>query len=438
MYRFFCVAFRFVSLHHYNFHDKVNQFFNTSFRYSAMRNSIWIYIFFFLAVSIASAQNKQESPEHLLAFAQAYFNEGKLSIALDHLDDAIAQRKEFVEAYLLRSRVHEKMDNISSALTDLTIVLHLDPLLSEARFKRAVLFYQSHRYGDAIQDFHRLLKDPAGETTSVYFKGKTDPSGYSASGITSLQSDMLADVLNYLSLSHLSDDRLDSAEHYILRALERKSDEADFYVNQGLIAEKKCDTTSAIQAYQKALSLEYDHAAALNNLQTISKGSDYQHLIHEAYDVAVSEQGSYQAYFNRAMLRQASGNHRSALRDFDQAIRLAGENDEILIMRAYSREYSADLQGAIEDYSRAIKINPLLIKAYLNRGNTYYKLKKYAQAIDDYKVAISLDPENPKLFYNRGLALYLTGKKSDGCMDLHKALEMGYSAAQRPILSYCQ
>ena len=438
MYCFFGVDFELGNLPYYNFYDKVNQFFNSYLRYSAMRNCIWTYLFFCLAFSIASAQNKQETPEHLLAFAQDYFNEGKLSVALDHLDDAIAQRKEFVEAYLLRSRVHEKMDNIPSALTDLSIVLHLNPLLSEARFKRAVLYYQSQRYGYAIQDFHRLLKDPVGETTSVYFKGKTDPSGYSASGITSLQSDMLADVLNYLSLSHLSDDRLDSAEHYILRAIERKSDEADFYVNQGLIAEKKCDTTSAIQAYQKALSLEYDHAAALNNLQTISKGSDYQQHINGAYDVAVDEQGSYQAYFNRAMLRQSSGNHRSALRDFDQAIKLSGENDEILLMRAYSREYSADLQGAIEDYSRAIKTNPLLLKAYLNRGNAYYKLKKYALAIDDYKVAISLDPENPKIYYNRGLALYLTGKKSDGCSDLNKALEMGYSYAQRPILSYCQ
>lgn len=364
--------------------------------------------------------------------------EGKLSAALPLLNRAISEEQEFVDAYLLRARLRDRMDALKDANTDYSIILYLQPELTDARFQRAINYYKLKRYEDALRDFHYLLKDSSRATTTVYFKGKNDPTGFSATSVTTLQSDMKADIFNYLGLIHMDTEQVDSAAFYFNAAIQRKRNEADYYVNRARLQEQRLDTAAAITDYQRALSYQSDHYAALSNLNKLSRNGQYDALLAEAYDLAVEEQGSYQAYFNRGVNLQASGEHRLAIRDFDRALSMANNNAEALMMRAYSKERSLDLRGALADYTRALRLDPMLAKAYSNRGNVYYKLKKYPEAVADYNRAIEFFPEEAKLFYNRGLALYLSGKRTDACIDLRIALEKGFSAAQAPISQYCR
>lgn len=394
------------------------------------------YILLSFTTSIC-AQPYDDSPKALYQYAFSYFEHNRLSLALDHLDKAIAKESNFVEAYILRAKVKKNMGDISGALTDYSIVLHIDPQLTEARFDRGRLYYQTKRFKDALADFHLLLQLPPSETTTVYFIGKSDATGFNANGITTLQSNILADIYNYIGLAHLSLKNPDSAAFYIHQAIESKPSEPDFYVNRGLIQEEKKDTLSAIKMYQKALSFQADHAVALSNLAKLSKEKEYAELVSQSYDFAVEDQGTYQSYFNRGIMRQSIGKHRLAIEDFDKALELAGNNDEIFLMRAYSKEFSSDLNGAIQDYSWALKLNPSLEKAFTNRGNVYYKQKQYEKAVQDFNKAIHLNPENAKLYYNRGLALYLAGNTEKACKDLQKALNMDFTSAIAPIEAYC-
>jgi len=394
-----------------------------------------------LMIALAGTTFGQRSPAELQVLyqeAQNYMYQGRLTVALDMINQVIGQKDDHVEAYILRARIRDRMEYLADANTDYSIALHLQPALTDARFQRGINYYKLNRYQDAIRDFHWLLKDSSQATTTVYFKGKNDPAGFSASSVTTLQSDMKADLFNYLGLSHLALDCKDSAAYYLNKAIQRRPQEADFYANRALLHEKQLDTASAIVDYQRALSYQSDHYASLSNLNKLSTSGQYDQLVDGAYDLAVNEQGSYQAYFNRAINLQAKGQHRRAIQDFNKAIGIAGNDDEVLLMRAYSKERVNDLKGALTDYTRALRINPVLGKAYSNRGNVYYKLKKYQQAVEDYNQAILFFPEEAKLFYNRGLALYLSGQRTDACIDLRIALDKGFSAAQGPISSYCQ
>lgn len=386
----------------------------------------------------AFAQKSPTQIRELYENAETYMYDGRLSVALDMINQVIREREDYAEAYLLRARIHDRMDNLKDANTDYSIVLYLQTDIVDARFQRGVNYYKLKRYQDALIDFHCLLKDSSQSTTTVYFKGRNDQAGFSTSSVTTLQSDMKADLFNYLGLIHLALENADSAAYYLNMAIQRKPNEADFYANRALFYEKQQDTAAAITDYQRALSYQSDHYASLSNLNKLSQAGQYDMLVAKAYDLAVEEQGSYQAYFNRAINLQANGQHRLAVRDFDRAISLAGKNDEALLLRGYSKERIRDLKGALSDYTAALRANPLLGKAYSNRGNVYYKLKRYPQAIADYNRAIEFYPEEAKLFYNRGLALYLSGQHTDGCIDLRIALKKGFQAARGPISSYCQ
>ncbi|MDF9797503.1 tetratricopeptide (TPR) repeat protein [Catalinimonas alkaloidigena] len=401
-----------------------------------MKVLINVCLFLFSVLSLP-AQDLKERPSELYEQASIFYQNNQLSSALACLDLAVAKSREYVDAYLLRAQVKEKMDDLSGAITDYSISIFIKPDLIDARFKRAQLYFEKARYHDALEDFHLLLQLPPGETSKVYFKGKNDNSGFSVTGITTLQSHINAEIYNYLGLTHLKLNNIDSARFYIHQAITIEPEEADYHVNKGLLMETDLDTLSAITAYQKALSYQNDHTVALANLSKLTKKSQYHELVRASYDLAVNEQGSYQAFFNRGVLRQSLGKNGKAIDDFTQAISIGGTNAEVLLLRAYSKEKELNLKGAIEDYTVAIKFDPLLIKAFINRGNAYYKLKKYTEAVTDYNTALQLDASLAKVYYNRGLALYLSGKPQQACKDLNKALEMNFYSAEAPIQAYC-
>ena len=400
--------------------------------------SISLVITLTLNCALAQTQNERVSASKLYQYALDFYYENRTGIALEHLNDAIRMKRDYADAYLLRARILQSMGHLQAATTDYTSAIYYDPTLMDARFQRAMNYYTLDRFDEAISDFHYLLDHSSHETTTVYFKGKSDPDGFKGYGVTTLQSDMITDIYNYLGLLHLNASTLDSAIHYFDKAIERNAYEPDFYVNRGLYHQAVGDTALAIQNIQQALAYQTDHSEALANLYKLSDWGNYDQLLADTYDLAVASQGSYQAYFNRAVFLQNDGQHRRAIQDFDKALAFAATNDQAYLLRAYSRERSADLKGAFQDYTQALRLNPNLAKAYSNRANVLYKLKRYREAVTDYHQAISFFPDKASLYYNRGLAHYLSGQREKACADLQKSLEMGYMGATAPMRAYCQ
>ncbi|WKN31105.1 tetratricopeptide repeat protein [Porifericola rhodea] len=400
-----------------------------------MRKISTLFIIMLLSLK---ALAQPETADDLFKHANNLYQEAKFSSALNFVNRAIAQEAKKHDYYQLRAEIFESLEDLPSALTDYTIITHLQPEITDYWFKKAQLNYKLARYETALTDLHHLLNMPEGPTTAVYFKGKTDALGFAASNMSTIQSDMEAELYNYISMSHLALNNIDSAKTYINLAIEHKPSEADYFANLALVFEAEQDTVAAIRSYQQALARQSDHELALRNISLLATDSDSKKFIEEAYDLAIAQEASYQSYFNRAVLRQSKGEHRKAVQDFDQALALAGNNTEMLILRGYSKEKSAGLEGAIEDYSTALKHNPNHVKAYSNRANAYYKLKRYNEALDDYNTVISLNPEEAKYYYNRGITLYYLGKISRACTDLNKSLDMGFLAAQKPLKKFCK
>ncbi|MFP4094260.1 MAG: tetratricopeptide repeat protein [Cyclobacteriaceae bacterium] len=410
-----------------------------------MRIYQWI-LLFSLHLPVAFAQQTPgEAPTYrpdqasqtALNEAQKYFDEKRYSLALEVLNSLTSKNAAYAEAFRLRGKTKIALQDPKGAFTDFSAAIHLAPEKTDYLFDRAILAFQMERWKIALEDFHQVLKSADTETTTVYFKGSTDAHGFSTSGITTLQSDMKADIYNYLGLLHMKTAQLDSADYYLDLASERNPYEADIYVNMGLLELNRGDTLQAIDSFKKALSYKNDHQEALQNLSAVTSTSQKETIMKEILDQAVNETGSYQAFYHRGVMLQQKGEHRRAVKDFDQAIALAGNQPELLLMRAYSREYSADWQGAINDYITVTRLEPTEAKAYTNLGNVYYKLKKYDKAAIMYETALKFNPEASKLYYNAGLAHYMSGDKELSCKYLQKAVDRGFSAANQALQKYC-
>ena len=96
---------------------------------------------------------------------------------------------------------------------------------------------------------------------------------------------------------------------------------------------------------------------------------------------------------------------------------------------------SRDIAGALVYFNVAISINPDYELAYVNRSLCRMAQGNWAKAIPDCNKAIELNPNQAVAYFVRGCAKANTGK--NGCNDLHKSLDLGYSQAQMAINKFC-
>ncbi|BDX39443.1 hypothetical protein CYCD_27980 [Tenuifilaceae bacterium CYCD] len=91
---------------------------------------------------------------------------------------------------------------------------------------------------------------------------------------------------------------------------------------------------------------------------------------------------------------------------------------------------------AIDELRQVIIYDNSSIISY-NIANIYILTNNFTEAINWYNTAITQNPTMASAYYNRGLGLLLSGTKSQGCIDLSTAGEMGISQAYEALQRFC-
>ena len=79
---------------------------------------------------------------------------------------------------------------------------------------------------------------------------------------------------------------------------------------------------------------------------------------------------------------------------------------------------------AIEDYDEAIRLNPNNILAYKNRGSAYLDLSQYQRAVEEFDEAIRRDPSDYDGYARRGLAHVELGQPYRAIADYERAIKL--------------
>ncbi len=216
---------------------------------------------------------------------------------------------------------------------------------------------------------------------------------------------------------------------------------------------------------------KYPHSyVALNSL-----GAEY--MLNKNYDMAsrylnatVNENPNYyKGYYNRGLLYAQTNRMKNALQDFDKAIAL-NQYPKAYVARATAYYELKDFSKAISDAETVLKKEPNNPKANYVLANCYDDLNQLDKALIYYNKVISSNSENPMYYLRRaivygkqqqyqqclqdldastnidanyGEAYYWKGvvkvnMKQNPCNDLKKAMDLGFTAAQQPLKTYCK
>lgn len=227
---------------------------------------------------------------------------------------------------------------------------------------------------------------------------------------------------------------------------------------------------NSVSLYSDILK-NYPHSfVALNSL-----GAEY--MLNKNYDMslrylnaAINENTNYyKGYYNRGLLFAQTERMKDALKDFDKAIALK-QYPKAYIARANAYYVLKDFPKAILDaemvlktdatnfkanyvlancyddlnqsdkaivyYNKVINVNTENPLYYLRRAIVYGKMQQFMFCLQDLDKCTNLDPNYAEAYYWKGVVK--VNMNQNPCADLRKAVDLGFTAAQQPLLTYCR
>ena len=181
----------------------------------------------------------------------------------------------------------------------------------------------------------------------------------------------------------------------------------------------------AVQAYNEAIKIDPEYAAAWNNKGlALDEMGEYEEAIL-AYEEALKLDPEYaDAWYNKGNALYSQGEYQEAIEAYDEAIKLHPEDAEAWNNRGVALRGQGKCAEAIMAYDEAIRLDSEHADAWYNKGNALQEQRKYAEAIVAYDEAIRLDSEHANAWYNKGNALYYQGKYDEAIRAYYEAIRL--------------
>ena len=200
-------------------------------------------------------------------------------------------------------------------------------------------------------------------------------------------------------------------------------------VSQAKECESKKDWDGAIRCWSQVIDLpeiskEYRAGAFNSRGNAFANKGELDTAIRD-YDNALKIKPDFaEALYNRGLAFVDKGELDAAIRDFDDVLKLEPDNANALYNRGAVFTEKGELDAAIRDFDHILKfIKPDFAEALYNRGLAFAKKGELDAAIRDFDDAIKSKSDFAEAFNNRGNAFAKKGELDAAIRDFDDAIK---------------
>ncbi len=307
-----------------------------------------------------------QSPKKYMKTGEEFEESKSYMDAHDQFTKALDLDPKYVEAYVARARVSEKMFKINDAIEDYNRASTFDPDEEE-------YYYQLARL--------HLMMDQPKKGLEFSNKALEKKGNYKEALITKSESYIALD--QYQNALEVADQVVDAEKS------------VRTYFLHGEVCIKLEDWGKAEFDFEKAL--KYDKAnidtyVALANAQVhLGKTDEAMATVNEGIEV---DNKSAKIFVARAEVYKAKVDYPNAINDLSQALLLAtpAEKNAIYVQRGTYYNDFGQSQGAINDFTKVIVDDPDNFEALYARAYAYETSTNYEAAMEDYEALLVLAP----------------------------------------------
>ncbi|MDG2390522.1 MAG: tetratricopeptide repeat protein [Planctomycetaceae bacterium] len=339
---------------------------------------------------------------------------GNFRQAMDVISRAMVNHPENSSLYRIRAILHQKTGQSSSAMTDYTQAVQLDP--NNAPLQDEVGFYLFS------------VGEVAAAQKHIEQAVIIDPQFFAA--------------WNHLGLIQITSGELTKARKSLSTAIKIKPDYVDALINRGFAAYQLKQFDKALADYNAALKINPDAVNAHNNLGLIDyEKEDYQSAVANFTKCIMLEPKNPKYFEHRRMAYLKLGMNIEASNDANQWKQLQQRslvNQQITRQPANAIGYLAraelafrdgHFKKALLDFDRAVQLNDNLPQAWYGRAKARFELEEYNLVIDDCSRALAINPLQP-IYSLRGEAFLKLGKIDQALEDFHSAKRLDPTVAE--------
>ncbi|MEM8900201.1 MAG: tetratricopeptide repeat protein, partial [Bacteroidota bacterium] len=235
--------------------------------------------------------------------------------------------------------------------------------------------------------------------------------------------DIRADYENSIGNIYYELGDFKKASQYYQLAITRKADNAAFYSNLGLSAEKEGNLAFAKEQYGKALNLAPKQATYLNNLGLIHlKENEFEKASYFFRTAIESSKGVAAFYENLAIACELSGKPEEAEKHYEQAVTLEPENPGYLNNLGLIKEYNQKDEEALAYFNKASALSPDSAVYLANAAKVLARLGRYEDAESKFLSSMSIEKDQADVHHNLGVVYTYLSRYEEACEQIEKAI----------------
>jgi serine/threonine-protein kinase len=192
------------------------------------------------------------------------------------------------------------------------------------------------------------------------------------------------------------------------------------------------DVRSAMQLFERALSIDPDYAPARAGLADAqwymyerTRDRSWVQKARASAEAALrSNPQLADAHITMGRLLAGSGDAETAVVSFQQALRLDARNLDALAGLGSAYASLKQFSAAESTYLRAVSYRPSDWTAHKKLGVFYLNTGEYAKAVSPLEHVVELTPDNAQGYNNLGIAYTRTGRFEEARKALERSLEL--------------
>ena len=267
-------------------------------------------------------------------------------------------------------------------------------------------------------------------------------------------------LTNYIGAANeaMNNHRYSVAIEYLTKAINlvpNNPDNKDYYKTRGLcylygVNNPESAKYDLIRYSQQCEPYSVSQAEAFFLIgHTYTKTNQLQTAV-DYYSKCINIDNSYlDAYFSRGLAKSGLNDRLGAIADYDYIISYTGAAKQrfkdmatVYNNKSYCLVELGEYDKALPVVEKALEMDNTIAYIWDTRGEIFYHKKSYSKSISDMNKAIELSIQGNYIpansYFYRGLAKIQLSQRTDGCVDLSKASELGYHNADESIAKYCK
>ncbi len=242
-----------------------------------------------------------------------------------------------------------------------------------------------------------------------------------------------AQTLLQQGLFHHRQGQLDLAMQRYIEVLQGDPTNADALYYVAVVACEDGQYQQGVDLAKRAIEVGQPQARVHNLM-----GQAYDRLGQpldaiKAYDAAITIDPNFAAaYGNRANILADTGFPEEALKSFERALALNGNSGADWLNRGALLHEMGRLDDAVESYGRAIALAPGIPEAHAGLGVTLMALAKLDDALAALDHAIKLDPAMVAAHKARAMTLIAMARNDEAKVSYDRAAELEKAANAQP------